>query len=273
MVEQICPVCEQQRVAKVQFFEEYRVEFCAQCGHGITLPVLTSTDLDRLYDERYFSELYEPCFAEKRYLQRKIRQEDHRLRLLGKHCSQGKVLDVGCGRGFFLYACKERYRPYGFDVSSNNKEYIEQQLGVELFTAEQELLKLSSAEGLFEAITFWHSLEHFTDPAATLGSFCSLLQDEGVLIIEVPIHDSIDAGMKGEAWEGWHIPYHRHHFSSRSLQQFLRDMGLDIVAAHSYHSGHVYERLKTRWYLQPFARSAAKLFGGGSMVVACRKAG
>ena len=271
MNNQSCPVCEQTDYVKVHFFKDYRVEICRQCGHGITLPSLTPLELDRLYDEHYFTDQYEVCLPGAKELQRKVRQEDHRVKVIKKQIASGKVLDVGCGLGFFLYACKDTYTPYGFDVSSSNKEYIEQQLGIELFTDEGALRDFTENKGRFDAVTFWHSLEHFIEPAATLEYFCSLLHDDGIVVIDVPVHDSIDCSMNERKWEGWQIPYHQHHFSSTSLRQLINSMGLEIVDEHSYRSGHVYDRLKTKWYLRPFARSIAKLFRGGSMVVVCKK--
>ncbi|MBM9510926.1 class I SAM-dependent methyltransferase [Desulfogranum marinum] len=271
MNNQLCPICEQTDYVKVHSFMDYRVEICGECGHGITLPRLAPGELDRLYDEEYFTDQYEACLPGEKELQRKKRQEDHRIKVVKKQIAHGKVLDVGCGLGFFLYACKDRYTPYGFDVSSSNKAYIEQQLGIELFTDEREVQEFTEQQGPFDAVTFWHSLEHFIEPTATLEHFCSLLHDDGVVVIDVPVHDSIDCSMNERKWEGWQIPYHQHHFSSTSLRQLISNMGLSIVDEHTYRSGHVYQRLKSKWYLRPFARSIAKLFRGGSMVVVCKK--
>lgn len=274
MAREACPVCGYTQRSTSRYFKTYRVEFCSQCDHGITLPVISSEELNRLYDEQYFADQYEICLPQSAALQCKVREEDHRVRVLRQHIDKGRVLDVGCGLGFFLYACKEKYSPYGYDVSSSNKAYIEQQLGITLYTEnEKQGFEEEAGTARFDAITFWHSLEHFQDPAAMLEYFISFLGDDGVLIIDVPVHDSIDAFKKADQWEGWQIPYHQHHFSSDSLRFFLNHIGLEIVSSHSYRSGYVYEQLRTKWYLKPFARAIAKLFPGGSMVVVCRRRG
>jgi len=248
-------------------FGEYRLRCCPQCGHAVTEPLADRATLDALYTAAYFAEHYEEIAPDDARFNKRIAQEDHRVRFLRRFKKGGRLLDVGCGRGYFLQACRKRFQGTAFDVSTSNRDYIAGTLKLE-FVGDRELLRGRQ----FEAITFWHSLEHFADPGEQLAFFSSLLAPGGVLIIDVPNHHSIDAYMEGSRWPGWDVPFHCHHFTRDSLELLVGQQGLAIIGHKLYACGYVRERLAALPLLRPLARPLAKLLPGASVVLACRRA-
>jgi 2-polyprenyl-3-methyl-5-hydroxy-6-metoxy-1,4-benzoquinol methylase len=82
---------------------------------------------------------------------------------------------------------------------------------------------LKEAGGLapFDAITLWHSLEHFEDLEHVIAPLKNLLARNGKLLIAVPRARSLQAKLTGKTWIHLDVPRHLHHFSDRSLQQVL----------------------------------------------------
>jgi len=232
----------------------------------VTDPLADSATLDSLYSAAYFSAHYEEIPPEDARFRKRIAQEDHRVRFLRRFKKEGRLLDVGCGRGYFLQACRKRFHGTAFDVSTSNREYIAGTLNLEFVDNPQALQGRK-----FEAITFWHSLEHFADPGGQLAFFSSLLAPGGVLIIDVPNHATIDAFMEGEQWPGWDVPFHCHHFTRRSLELLVQQQGLSIIGRKWYSCGYVRRKLTVLPWLRPLARPLAKLIPGASVVLACRK--
>ncbi len=271
----ICDICGKRDCGCRYYFEQFTVECCSSCGHGRTIPILAPAELDQLYTDEYFDGHYKLFQPGEKEFAKKIRHENHRVNLLKRHISAGTILDVGCGYGYFLYACKttlnQGYDVLGYDITAVNKAYIEKQLTLPLVLDPEELVTRVANNGKFHCITLWHSLEHFAAPEEILRFFLPLLADQGVIIIDVPVHDSIDAAMKGLQWEGWSIPFHQHHFTSASLDKLLRKCSLEVVSSHGYFSSHIYKRLKKTWLYTLFARRIARRFQGGSKVVVCRK--
>lgn len=261
-----CPICGHNKVFVTYTIGDYQLACCQQCGHAVTDPMPGSEELTRLYDKEYFAAHYEVIFPDDRRFARRIRQEEHRIRFARKFKKHGALLDVGCGRGYFLYAGRRAFRTTGYDVSSVNRDFITRQLGVEFI---DDLAGLDRRR--FDVITFWHSMEHFVDPGRQLTVSSDLLAEGGVLIIEVPNHASIDAFIEGNAWPGWDVPFHCHHFTRSSLELLVRQQGLEIIGRNSYHCGYIKRKLSRNFFTRPLARMIAGLFPGSSVMIACHK--
>jgi 2-polyprenyl-3-methyl-5-hydroxy-6-metoxy-1,4-benzoquinol methylase len=225
-----------------------------------------SRELAALYDRKYFSDHYAVISPGDKRFARRIRQEKHRIRFVRRFKRRGTLLDVGCGRGYFLYACRSDFQPTGYDVISENSEFITRQFGIEFI---YDLAELGRRH--FDVITFWHSMEHCADPGQQLTVFSALLAEKGVLIIEVPNHASIDALIAGNEWPDWDVPFHCHHFTRSSLELLVRQHGFEIVGCNSYHCGYIKRNLARYFFTRPAARMIARLFPGSSLIVACRK--
>lgn len=263
-----CPICGHYTFSQTMHIQGYDLRLCRNCGHGVTDPLPSGAELTALYNETYFKAHYDEIFPSDPEFRKKIRQEDHRVKLVRKHKNCGRLLDVGCGRGYFLYACKSRFDCTGFDITTSNQEFIEQQLQVAFLSPDTAEIFENER---FDVISFWHSLEHFPDPEIELRKLTKLLADDGVLIIDVPNHKAIDAFMEDEKWSGWDVPFHCHHFTAKSLAQLLSRLDFDIIDKKTYHCGYIRDRLKKHCLLRYVARPIAKMFAGSSVAMVCRK--
>ena len=261
-----CPVCGHGHVFIRYTIGAYSLKCCRRCGHAVTDPMPDTAELAALYDQKYFSTHYEDVAPGDPGFAKHICREDHRVRFVKKYKTQGQLLDVGCGRGYFLYACRKRFAPVGFDISPANKDFISRKLDMEFVDNPGEI-----SQRRFDVITFWHSFEHFPDPERQLAFFIDVLDHNGILILDVPNHDSIDAFMEGEDWPGWDLPFHCHHFTPTSLALLIGRHGLEVIGQKTYHCGYIKKRLAENPITRPFARPIAKLFPGSSILFACRK--
>ncbi len=118
-------------------------------------------------------------------------QEDWHARMLA-HLPAGarRVLDLGCGTGFFL-AELERLRPgaVGLDISHDMLRVSEQYVpGARVVTADAE--RLPFAERSFDAIFCKGSLHHTRDHVRFLTNCRRALGPGGVLIMSEPCNDN-----------------------------------------------------------------------------------
>lgn len=94
------------------------------------------------------------------------------------------VLDIGSGMGTFLYAAKSMYKEaVGLDVSQQMATFVEKQLGVKVYVKQFEDFHYQEK---FSLIHMSHVLEHIPDPNAWLQKAKSLLEKNGILVINVP---------------------------------------------------------------------------------------
>ena len=121
----------------------------------------------------------------------KLFQEDWHAQMLQHLPADAKrVLDLGCGTGFFL-AELEAQRPgaVGLDISHDMLRVSEQYVpGARVVTADAE--RLPFAERSFDAVFCKGSLHHTRDHVRFLRNCARALADDGVLIMSEPCNDN-----------------------------------------------------------------------------------
>lgn len=163
------------------------------------------------------------------------------LELIGKFSSEkGKLLDVGCGFGFFLKEARNHgWSTYGIDVSNVAVDYAKSTLGLEN-VVRGDFLQSTFAEGEFQAVTLWNALEHLPSPQAFLAEAHRVLEDDGVILIRVP-----NLGFVKLVWwirplvelAGYHNfsylltppPHHLFGFTPKTLRAYLERSGYEVV--------------------------------------------
>lgn len=102
-----------------------------------------------------------------------------------------KVLDVACGLGGWLGACRQRgARPYGVDLSAKAIELCRKAMPEGEFHAQPaETLPFPTHE--FDLVTCLGSLEHFVDPVSALREMARTARPGAPILIVVPNTDFI----------------------------------------------------------------------------------
>jgi SAM-dependent methyltransferase len=250
---------------------EWTAYKCPQCGLGFLDPRPGPDELADLYRESYFARQYDAGLSPgSKEMARRLSQEAHRIRFFRPFAGEGAVVDIGCGRGYFLAACRAHgYEVAGYDVSEDAASYVRSTLGIPVMTG--EIREDLFPEGSAGVVTLWHALEHTRDPRVHLALAGKWLAADGCLVVEVPNHEGADASRKREQWEGWQLPYHFYHFTPASLAGLLSLQGFEIVSSKSYHSESVKRSLSRIPLVGLLARPIAKLFPGTSYAVVARK--
>lgn len=124
---------------------------------------------------------------------RRIRFAKERVAMLerysGKPVSQTKILDVGCGTGWFLeYAQEQGATCYGVELGTDLASYTAEYLGITVWNC--DLTELDTTER-FDVITMFDLIEHVEDPIQLINSAQKLLTTEGVIIVFTPHYDSV----------------------------------------------------------------------------------
>ncbi len=264
-----CRICGADNLIEFIRFDKWTVRKCLQCGHGITHPQPDPDELEQLYNKKYFSLHYEEVQPDQKAFIKKIRQEDSRVKFLRSSKNGGSLLDIGCGKGYFLYACKKYFDCTGFDISDANQAFISNTLNLKLAISTWNTASFEKES--FHAITLWHSLEHIADPFSALKKCTEWLKRDGVIIIEVPNHGGTDGKLFYDKWSGWDLPFHIHHYTRKSLLLMLESLDLSSFRINTYHSEFVKENLLKNPIARPFARMISKRFDGTGIVVHCRK--
>jgi 2-polyprenyl-3-methyl-5-hydroxy-6-metoxy-1,4-benzoquinol methylase len=217
-----CPLCGAAQGARM--FEaadalsrtRFEVRRCGECRLVYVSPRPDDEHLPAFYPDGYFG---------KRHPVLKDYFMDLRVRTLPPLAPGDRVLDIGCGRGDFLMACRRK----GWEVAGVEQDgapimELRQTLGFDVFS-QSELDRL--ADGSFDVVTMWHVFEHMADPRETLRQVSRLLRPGGSLVIEVPNFGSWQARIGPRDWFHLDVPRHLLHFERATLEAMLEAEGFE----------------------------------------------
>jgi SAM-dependent methyltransferase len=139
----------------------------------------------------------------------------------------GRALDVGCGDGSFLAALAEQgWEVYGTELSALIAASARHRLGDRIHAGEME--SAAYPEASFDLVTFWHVLEHLSNPKQALVEARRLVKSDGMVVIAVPNIGSFQAQLFREDWLHLDVPRHRWHFDSTTLPRLAEHCGFDV---------------------------------------------
>jgi SAM-dependent methyltransferase len=98
---------------------------------------------------------------------------------------KGKILDVGCGDGQFLFLCtKGKMICHGVESNKKLSLYASSKTGAKI--SQGSYRKDMFPENSFDVVTFIQVLEHLARPTIALEAAKSHLRPGGILVVEVP---------------------------------------------------------------------------------------
>jgi SAM-dependent methyltransferase len=162
------------------------------------------------------------------------RLAERRVRYLVRHVPRGRLFDAGFGTGdFLLRAAACGYEVAGCDMSRPNVERLRARLPSGAFS-------LGSIEeqvgGGFDAVTFFHVLEHCRSPRAALDAAARLLRLGGTLVVEVPSVLRPRFRLRRRMLQN---QLHLYHFSRATLGRLAEAAGFRPLAW-SFHDHRAY---------------------------------
>ena len=240
---------------------------CLTCNLGFLYPQPPKEALAKLYEKSYFAEQYDTgVLPDSPEFDRRLSLLTHRVKFFRRKKKTGRLLDIGCGNGYFLALCqREGYDGEGLDISEFAAEYAINTLHLPVLISEIGDADFQTAK--FDIITLWHFLEHTRNPLQVVCNAKRWLKKDGIIVIEVPNFKGTDAQNRWKDWTGWQLPYHFYHFSPETLTKLLHLCGLTVIKFKDFHSETVKENLSRNPILSIFARLIAKRYSGHSILV------
>ena len=170
------------------------------------------------------------------------------------------ILDIGCGGGEFLSACRDRAfsRLLGSEFSSAAREQCRDR---RLAVTAQTLEELIDEGRQFDVVTAFQVLEHVADPLFFLQSVHRLLRPGGTFLCGTPNADSFLKHLR------WHLldmpPHHLTRWDETTYRTLMPKIGLSVVDVRreplaTYHH-RIYADARVQWSASiPGFRSVCK---------------
>jgi 2-polyprenyl-3-methyl-5-hydroxy-6-metoxy-1,4-benzoquinol methylase len=221
-----CPLCGSKK--SVEEFSKCGIPLvkCEECD--VRFNRRMPADLNDVYQDPGYL-VYTKESTEEHYSYRRERFGRERLRLLARHCGElsGKrLLDVGCGDGYFLSVAKESGLDcVGAEFSEKLRRFTEEKVKVPVYAN-----RLSEfPDRGFDVITIFDVIEHIETPVPFLREAADLLNGGGHILVYTPNFDSFSVRVMKEYSSIVDPKEHLALYTSRSLRYLGEQVGLRVV--------------------------------------------
>jgi len=161
--------------------------------------------------------------------EKELYYERFRKELLGirRFKKIGRILDIGCGYGYFLeLAKKEGWKVRGIDCDRSAVKFCKEFLSLEVTCG--KLDERQYPEKHFDVVTLFHALEHIPDFQQTVSKVKKIIKPRGLIVIDVPNVDDLRRALVGKNWAMFKKE-HLWYFSASTLRILLERYGFRIL--------------------------------------------
>lgn len=205
---------------------------CKNCRVIYCHPLPTSEEVNRLYPKKYYQSYLDDI------ARRNAHTQGHFRRIQPWLNKPGRLLDLGCGIGYFAnFARHLGWEVSGIEPSGWAAAYARDHFRINVFNG--SLAKAHFPEKSFDLITLWDVLSHLDNPLDTLKEINRVLKDNGLILLRVPASNAFSfrfawmMSFFGQSSQSIiHFPYQIYQFNPGSLKWLLSLSGFQEIAAH-----------------------------------------
>ncbi|MBA3921434.1 MAG: class I SAM-dependent methyltransferase [Nostocaceae cyanobacterium] len=159
------------------------------------------------------------------------------IRLIERQKKVGKLLEIGCGTGQFLYMMQQRdWDCQGLEMSADATIFCRETYSLNV--QEGAVEDTNYEPNTFDVIVLSHVLEHLYNPHKVLEKLKAWLTPEGIIVLTIPNGKSWTAAYFKQYWSGYDVPRHYYTFTSSSLRKLAEKNGLDFRYCRTIYGSH-----------------------------------
>lgn len=224
----ICPLCSKnsriyidpQLLVQGLASTRFKLQYCEACDFAFIDPIPQTEDLNQFYSQDYYGEdndrFVGPIEAVSLWARR------NRFPWKKYFKQPGKALDIGCGRGEFLEELKARgWKVFGTEVNETAAVKAKKILGESVFVG--DVWHAGHESGSFDLISFYHVIEHVSEPVRMLDEISRILKPGGILLLATPNFASWGMKRFREKAFALGITQNNYYFSPKAIFQLLNN--------------------------------------------------
>lgn len=211
---QNCLICQSTNVVLYGKYLHNGLLKCNDCGFLFAQKIPTIEELIAHYDGYGRNDYLSPIT---------ITRYNEILDSFEPYRKTNKLLDVGCGIGFFLEVAKQR----GWDVYGT--EYTDEAIKIcnqKGFTMHQGALNTDNyLLESFDVITSFEVMEHINNPIEEVTKFNQLLRKDGLFYFTTPNFNAIERMYLKEHYSVVSYPEHLSYYTKKTARRLLENNG------------------------------------------------
>lgn len=209
-----CLICSSDRLTKLARYSKTHLVSCQTCGFVFSEKIPSEIELIEHYDGYGRNDYLSPLT---------IKRYNELLTEFEKFRNTNKILDVGCGVGYFLEVALERgWEVYGTEYTDHAVEICSRK-GISMKQG-----KLNTSDFVpesFDIITSFEVLEHINNPIEEIKNFHTLLRKGGLSYITTPNFNSLLRYKLKEEYNVITYPEHLCYYTPKTLSRLFKING------------------------------------------------
>lgn len=208
-----CLICDSHKLKKLKgYYEKHELVRCENCKLTFMENIPNEELLAKHYSNySYNSEGYYSPLTKNSY--------NRLLDEFEKYRKTNKILDVGCGRGWFLIEAKKRgWNVYGTEFSDTAVEICESN-GISIKKGAIKSDSFTNSE--FDIITSFEVIEHINNPNEQIQLFNKFLRKGGLLYLTTPNFNCYLRFLLKSDYSVIEYPEHLIYFTRSTLNRLL----------------------------------------------------
>ena len=227
-----CLICNSTALNPLKDYQSTHLCKCKSCGFVFAQAIPTMAELEKHY-EGYSRNDYLSPVTIKRY--------NELLDYFEQFRKTGKLIDVGCGIGYFLEEAKKRgWEVYGTEYTDEAIEICEGK-GINM---KKGVLNPNDYEPeSFDIITSFEVIEHINNPQEEIQNFNQILRKGGLVYITTPNWNALLRYRLKAAYNVIVYPEHLSYYTPRTIKKLFKSRGFKSLKVLT--TGISITRLKT----------------------------
>lgn len=224
----ICPACDSSSNIAIESTVDYKMYKCSECNLEFADPMKSGDNL--FYQSNKFYTLKRLLSEKNITPSLRTKWEFGRFFKHNLNC-HGKLLDIGCGEGQFLYyAKKDGYDVYGVEMDKWSVETAKKYYKLKnIYKGDFDSYYANKFKIKFDVITFFELIEHLESPKDFLKKVSDLLISGGYIALSTPNANRITVRLHMRE----HFDYPPHHLTRwepATLYRFIESQGFKIMS-------------------------------------------
>lgn len=227
-----CLLCHSNQIKRLEAYKKNYLCECKNCDLVFCFKIPSEFEKINYYKNYSLSSYISPIT---------IKRYNELLDNLEPFRKTNRIIDVGCGRGYFLKEAKKRgWEVYGTEFQTINLEYL---------TGENIKIKLGGLKlgdfkpEFFDVVTSFEVLEHINNPVEEIKIFNDILRKGGVLYLTTPNFNSLERLILKSEYNVINYPEHLVYYTKKTLNNLLVSQGFQKLKLKS--TGLSITRIKT----------------------------
>lgn len=245
----LCPLCGGDDLKRRWEVGDYLISQCRKCSLVFVANQVTTDDLIAHY----------ASFTDDSYGDANVECLNYYYHRLGdlirkRFPRPGKLLDVGCSRGWFLDTMPD-WECYGNEIAVDYGTTAREKHGDRIFIGPFDQYPMH--DGYFDVITLQDVFDHIRDPLPMLQKCNRLLKSGGLIAIKVHNISCLYARLTGSKFYAIIPPFHLFYYDKRTLALMLEKSGFQVTD--SRFIGHLF-KVKTIFLRLAMADVSSPMF-------------